>query len=522
MNINWTGHFIVDFGQAAILALSRANQMDQQSIEKACDLILRAISDRKELRDRSRFFLPNSVYNQSSCNESSWAIAVEEVKNRAVLSLSSGSHVCHVCGRSVPEAALALGKRNRLPFLEGDRNFYSGLRNGMHLCGICELAVLATVLCAPMINGGTALVPQIFDADILYNLADLSYQKTVAGAETVKVPQEIAMVRQLKEIVLLEEKLKLSEYRGPINLWASSSGNQKARLDLLIVPNRITWFVRKLIRTERQLGRDFLDKLLPHEARSLLEGNYFIRPGTYWYAARLYLLEVERMDNNLVNALTLTGIEIANRIIQSGDSDRWLKLAERYFADSDKPISLLLNIVRELAERGRIQVEWADRLLSYHQPSRIVRYLQVCVNDYLRCQLEGTQFDIDVPDHVEASEAVRLVERVANGISQVNNNLKKVCNELRKAILDKNIISLKQFYVKQCMRGALGWSEFVQLCPPDFAVDDSTKRENRKRAFSAAATLLVSLLSRLSEQERLELASRENDDDDDTTEEGGN
>jgi hypothetical protein len=535
MAVPWTGHFVVDYGLTAILKISRSNQIDDQAIDNMAGPLRDMLAQESfELfRKKLRFFTPNCVFTQGAYGQPEWNDAIDRLIHRAKLALTSGSSICHICGKRVPEEAIVSAKRHVLPFLHGEFNFYPSLMDGMPVCGLCELAALSAFIAADHINNVHMVIPHIQNELVGKAIVDRiyreNYQKVATSTNGEQAKFRMDTPGQARADIV-KDIVAQNSYRGEsVTIWLiNSSQRGEGEISYMVIPNRVIDHITKLDTVEYHMGLSsfhFINTLKDRckqrgrdtQLDLYLQGKYQPELGDRWYAVRRYLTEVHGMDDGLISALTQVAIAAGDHIYRSvSNSDDVLESTKREMLDlvnsrdRDKTIRFLTRLARD----GEVDASLLAPLLLYHDLTRVLQYLSVAVYDYVRCRHTGLQFDDNVQQQVQSQDqAILLMERIADSFVSMD-RAATLHKRLRSAAWSGDMKAIRSLYAYLARIGKLSWRDFVLLCPPDFMLDANTEKQNRMRARAAAQVLEILIASKLRE-----LGIQVDDEDQDEEEE---
>jgi len=474
VNIQFTGHPVVDYGLVSLRYLAGSEGDLSSAVSQLITLLT------TDLEGTVRVFsgyLPNSVFSNPSAKAtrkqdiSSFLSTLQHMVSRR----GTGDLVCSICGCFCPDDALLHARKDRLPFLYGDANFYPLLAPGLELCGLCALAVVAA-LPAMMQAGNTFLLMHVQDEKAALGLAkqaiDTVRANVLAGHfalhsyPSVRTP-EAALLYSLHDLLTKSyaDYLYLEHSRYPKTLWSVRSGNQTddVRIEYLTIPHAVLVFMDRVVDYEQRerVSPSFVPILYRSLkiSRSVLRGGNILEldregaPNGAWYGHRMYLQEVMQMDGSYIASIERIGIAIAA-------SPRAKNHVESLRQESSA--RTLARILHQLVADGAIEKEDARILLAYDNPLLLADAVRAVAYDYIRCVQNGVPFHRYTGEPIPADKMIETIERVAQRVAQSHHNLRSVYVSMVKESSPK---SIRRTYVRWVSYGWMDWQEFITLCP---------------------------------------------------------
>lgn len=484
MQIEFTGHPVVDYGLVSLRSLAGSSGDLADAVRQLGDLLT---ADLDGTAREYTAYLPNSVFSNPSTRATRQQDILAFLETLQLLAgkRGSGDFVCNLCGHACPEGALLHARKDRVPFLLGDANFYPLLAPGLAICGQCALAVVAA-LPAMTRAGGDFLFVHVQDERAAEGLVkqalDTVRASVLAGSFQLHAHPEVAspeaaLVRNLYDLLTRNyaQYLQLECSLYPKTLWAIRSGNRPddVRLRYISIPHTVLVFLDRLVTYEQQANifPSFLEQFYGRrrEMNHMLRGQTISclkqdgTPNGAWYGHRIYLQEVTQMDPAQIATIERIGIAIAS-------SERAPRYLERLRQDSGhRTLALILH---ELVACGALQKEDARILVTYDNPLPLADALRAVTYDYQRCVQQQVPFPHFTGEPISPTQMVETIERVAERVAQRHQNLRSVLVSL---IRENSPKSIRRTYVRWVSYGWMSWQEFLALCPI------SEEREDQQR-----------------------------------------
>jgi CRISPR-associated protein Cst1 len=520
--VSWTGHPFVDAGLAAIAAVAKVQDLAQltpKRLEQAAKELKRVLLSDQSLgvgveKSFAKGALSQLFPNSELVNPSNWkgktskqkVISVRQKYQHAIdLDLQrakaclqgAGSELCRICGNRCPADAALVVRKDKVPLLVGNVNFYSALSAGLLICGLCAFALRFLPMAVLRTSGykrlwflHTQLLPvateiarkygwQHFDQCIAQHTGLDFYGdwETFGDAGTVLyLLCELLnnFSHQLRNIYLspipttayLFSNDNRSSYvqalpipNDLLRLFAklqarSTSSFERFWHDLLKVPKSLskdqlkirTRFVQvvadRMLRTEQIIGA-----CLDPETPQLLGG---------WEAHRLYLSEVLGMSQVKLALLEQLGIQIA----QSSDAKK--RINELQSARPNELYGILLQYVRE----GWLKHDEFYTLLppnDYSASSEVRDILLAIAYEREFCQIQGKPFPTQAGTiTLTPDETLKRIQEVGEQLCQKLPNLSRWIGQLQTA---RSTDGIRRAYLSAVRSGAMGFAEFIFLAP---------------------------------------------------------
>jgi CRISPR-associated protein Cst1 len=512
----------VDAGLAAIAAVAKVQDLAQltpKRLEQAAKELKRVLLSNQSLgvgveKSFAKGALSQLFPNSELVNPSNWkgktskqkVISVRQKYQHAIdLDLQrakaclqgAGSELCRICGNRCPADAALVVRKDRVPLLVGNVNFYSALSAGLLICGLCAFALRFLPMAVLRTSGykrlwflHTQLLPvateiarkygwQHFDQCIAQHTGLDFYGdwETFGDAGTVLyLLCELLnnFSHQLRNIYLspipttayLFSNDNRSSYvqalpipNDLLRLFAklqarSTSSFERFWHDLLKVPKSLskdqlkirTRFVQvvadRMLRTEQIIGA-----CLDPETPQLLGG---------WEAHRLYLSEVLGMSQVKLALLEQLGIQIA----QSSDAKK--RINELQSARPNELYGILLQYVRE----GWLKHDEFYTLLppnDYSASSEVRDILLAIAYEWEFCQIQGKPFPTQAGTiTLTPDETLKRIQEVGEQLCQKLPNLSRWIGQLQTA---RSTDGIRRAYLSAVRSGAMGFAEFIFLAP---------------------------------------------------------
>ncbi|MCS6948965.1 MAG: hypothetical protein NZ520_00740, partial [bacterium] len=256
--VQFTGHPIVDYGRVSLRCMSDDGDDLSTAVAQLSDLLC---ADPEGTARLYSAYLPNSVFSNpgsSKTREQDIRLFLQTLLHMTGRR-GKGNFVCSLCGALCPEDAILHARKDKIPFLLGDINFYPLLASGLSVCALCGLAVVAA-LPAMMQAASTFLFMHVQDQSALAGIIqrNLSVVRAHALARQLQLHNypdarspEAALLRALYELLTQDYSayLRLERSRYPKTLWSIRSGNRTddTRINYLSVPHRVLVFLDKLV-----------------------------------------------------------------------------------------------------------------------------------------------------------------------------------------------------------------------------------------------------------------------------------
>lgn len=520
--LHWTGHPFVDAGLAAIMAVvgvERPEDITATHLEEAKAELERILLSDQSLGigveksfasgALSQLFPNSELVNPANRKQGidgarqKFSEALRQDLEKAILCLTQeGEAFCSICGRRVPEEALLLVRKDRMPLLSGIVNFYPAFTYGAQVCGLCAfvvrflpMSVLRTGVSGRLWFLHTQAPGVASRISRRYGWAEM--HKAIAANEPLDfygrwrtAGDEGTVLYVLCELLEALGKELQEIYRSPLPTVAYifSNDNKKPYITPLLIPNEILRFLATLYVTSFQAFHTFWRDLLVvpeglekreqasrlqfvrYVARRLLscesiayecldhgdaERTPRLRGG--WLGHALYLREVRKVPEGKLAILERLGMDIA-RSEEAKKHIVELRTAE----DSGRIRALFLHYVR----RGWLRHDEFYTLLPPNDaPSakEVRDILLAVVYAWQHCQAQGEEFqsigkgERFTPDAVLA-RITQVGEKLLAGLP----NPSRWIGQLQVAWSSERI---RGVYLSAVQRGALSFADFVFLAP---------------------------------------------------------
>ncbi|MCL6534206.1 MAG: type I-B CRISPR-associated protein Cas8b1/Cst1 [Armatimonadetes bacterium] len=522
--VSWTGHPFVDAGLAAIAAVAKVQDLAQltpQHLEQAAKELKRVLLSDQSLgvgveKSFAKSALSQLFPNSELVNPSNWKGETPELKaqsvrqkyeqaidldlQRAMTCLQvGGSELCGICGNRCPTEAALVVRKDKVPLLVGNVNFYPALSAGMPICGLCAFALRFLPMAVLRTSGYKRLwflhtqsltiaieiawkfgwqhfdqrIAQHTGLDfygdwetfgdsgtVLYLLCDLlsNFSRQLRSIYERPTPTTAYLFsndNRSSYVEALPIPNKLLSFFARLQV-SSDSSFERLKHDLLKVPKSLskeqhkirTSFVRvvaeRMLRTEQIIG-----VCLDPETPQLLGG---------WEAHRLYLLEVLGMSQVKLAILEQLGIQIA----QSSDAKK--RINELRAARHNELYDILLRYVRE----GWLKHDEFYTLLppnDYGAFSEVRDILLAIAYEWEFCQSQGEPFPTQAGTiALTPDETLKRIQEVGEQLCQKLPNLSRWIGQLQTA---RKTDEIRRAYLSAVRSGAMGFAEFIFLAPLD-------------------------------------------------------
>jgi len=520
--VSWTGHPFVDAGLAAIAAVAKVQDLAQltpKRLEQAAKELKRVLLSDQSLgvgveKSFAKGALSQLFPNSELVNPSNWkgktskqkVISVRQKYQHAIdLDLQrakaclqgAGSELCRICGNRCPADAALVVRKDKVPLLVGNVNFYSALSAGLLICGLCAFALRFLPMAVLRTSGykrlwflHTQLLPvateiarkygwQHFDqciaqhtglefygdwetfgdaGTVLYLLCDLlsnfSHQlRSIYQSSTPTTAYLFSNDNRSSYVQALPIPNELLRFFAKLQARSTSSF-ERFWHDLLKVPKSLSEEQRKIrarfvqvvadrmLRTEQIIGA-----CLDPETPQLLGG---------WEAHRLYLSEVLGMSQVKLALLEQLGIQIA----QSSDAKK--RINELQSARPNELYGILLQYVRE----GWLKHDEFYTLLppnDYSASSEVRDILLAIAYEWEFCQIQGKPFPTQAGTiTLTPDETLKRIQEVGEQLCQKLPNLSRWIGQLQTA---RSTDGIRRAYLSAVRSGAMGFAEFIFLAP---------------------------------------------------------
>jgi CRISPR-associated protein Cst1 len=520
--VSWTGHPFVDAGLAAIAAVAKVQDLAQltpKRLEQAAKELKRVLLSDQSLgvgveKSFAKGALSQLFPNSELVNPSNWkgktskqkVISVRQKYQHAIdLDLQrakaclqgAGSELCRICGNRCPADAALVVRKDKVPLLVGNVNFYSALSAGLLICGLCAFALRFLPMAVLRTSGykrlwflHTQLLPvateiarkygwQHFDqciaqhtglefygdwetfgdaGTVLYLLCDLlsnfSHQlRSIYQSPTPTTAYLFSNDNRSSYVQALPIPNELLRFFAKLQARSTSSF-ERFWHDLLKVPKSLSEEQRKIrarfvqvvadrmLRTEQIIGA-----CLDPETPQLLGG---------WEAHRLYLSEVLGMSQVKLALLEQLGIQIA----QSSDAKK--RINELQSARPNELYGILLQYVRE----GWLKHDEFYTLLppnDYSASSEVRDILLAIAYEWEFCQIQGKPFPTQAGTiTLTPDETLKRIQEVGEQLCQKLPNLSRWIGQLQTA---RSTDGIRRAYLSAVRSGAMGFAEFIFLAP---------------------------------------------------------
>jgi CRISPR-associated protein Cst1 len=512
----------VDAGLAAIAAVAEVQDLAQltpKRLEQAAKELKRVLLSDQSLgvgveKSFAKGALSQLFPNSELVNPSNWkgktskqkVISVRQKYQHAIdLDLQrakaclqgAGSELCRICGNRCPADAALVVRKDKVPLLVGNVNFYPALSAGLSICGLCAFALRFLPMAVLRTSGykrlwflHTQLPPvateiarkygwQHFDqciarhtgldfygdwetfgdaGTVLYLLCDLlsnfSHQlRRIYKSPTSTTAYLFSNDNRSSYVQALPIPNELLMFFAKLQARSTSSF-ERFWHDLLKVPKSLSEEQRKIrarfvqvvadrmLRTEQIIGAS-----LDRETPQLLGG---------WEAHRLYLSEVLRMSQDKLAILERLGIQIA----QSSDAKK--RINELQSARPNELYGILLQYVRE----GWLKHDEFYTLLppnDYSASSEVRDILLAIAYEWEFCQSQGKPFPTQAGTiTLTPDETLKRIQEVGEQLCQKLPNLSRWIGQLQTA---RSTDGIRRAYLSAVRSGAMGFAEFIFLAP---------------------------------------------------------
>jgi len=520
--VSWTGHPFVDAGLAAIAAVAEVQDLAQltpEHLEQAAEELKRVLLSDQSLgvgveKSFAKGALSQLFPNSELVNTSNWKGETPEQKAQSVRQKyeqaidsdlrrakaclkDGGSELCGICGNQCPADAALVVRKDKVPLLVGNVNFYPALSAGLPICGLCAFALRFLPMAVLRTSGykrlwflHTQLPPvateiarkygwQHFDqciaqhtgldfygdwetfgdaGTVLYLLCDLlsnfSHQlRRIYESPTPTTAYLFSNDNRSSYVQALPIPNELLMFFAMLQARSTSSF-ERFWHDLLKVPKSLSEEQRKIrarfvqvvadrmLRTEQIIGA-----CLDRETPQLLGG---------WEAHRLYLSEVLRMSQDKLAILERLGIQIA----QSSEPKK--RINELQSARPNELYGILLQYVRE----GWLKHDEFYTLLppnDYSASSEVRDILLAIAYEWEFCQSQGKPFPTQAGTiTLTPDETLKRIQEVGEQLCQKLPNLSRWIGQLQTA---RSTDGIRRAYLGAVRSGAMGFAEFIFLAP---------------------------------------------------------
>jgi CRISPR-associated protein Cst1 len=520
--VSWTGHPFVDAGLAAIAAVAEVQDLAQltpKRLEQAAKELKRVLLSDQSLgvgveKSFAKGALSQLFPNSELVNPSYWKGQTLQQKlqrvrqeyeqgieldlQRAKKCLEAEGHtVCAICGNRCPVEAMLVVRKDKVPLLVGNVNFYPALSAGLSICGLCAFALRFLPMAVLRTSGykrlwflHTQLPPvateiarkygwQHFDQCIAQHTGLDFYGdwETFGDAGTV--------LYLLCELLNNFSHQLRNIYLSPIptTAYLFSNDNRSSYVQALPIPNELLRFFAKLqARSTSSFERFWHDllkvpKSLSEEQRKIrarfvqVVADRMLRteqiisacldPETPqllggWEAHRLYLSEVLGMSQDKLAILERLGIQIA----QSSDAKK--RINELRGARPNELYGILLRYVRE----GLLKHDEFYTLLppNDHGASSEVRDILLAIAyEWEFCQSQGKPFPTQAGTiTLTPDETLKRIQEVGEQLCLKLPNLSRWIGQLQTA---RSTDGIRRAYLSAVRSGAMGFAEFIFLAP---------------------------------------------------------
>jgi len=505
----FTGNPFVDAGIAGMCAaaeVDRPEDLSYENVRSATQRLVGIFTSPQALkcgvgpgnskasafatREMSVFFpngpLANPSNNTAEKKREKYSSKINELLSLLNLTCTSSMR-CFVCGRYAHVVATKMD----FPLVDSSdrRNFHPAHNPGHPVCAHCALAVqflpISTMRTSP--NGGlfwflSSLDPRVAIAPAaelvlpeLNNCIALNNRLRLYGDWEVPGKTSSAVVSALVALSGKQRLLNLSEPEYPVRAFFFTNDNRNPRVSILEIPNYILRFIVRL----RSIHRDSFNKFVNEALRlnglcdAMLEGsqiakkcvvfpdnenNYTELKGG-WYAHALYMKEVLGMQDRYIKTIE----DVALRI-----------------AESEDPLAELKSIKVE-----KWPIQWFHRAIAksfltfdefcllvpenyYRNASVALDYVTAATADAIRCKTENGEWKrwdgCARESENNKHPIIQLVENIGDRVSGSSYDPKKLLNNLRIA---RDEFLIRRAWLRALESGAIGWTDFVELVPPD-------------------------------------------------------
>jgi len=521
--VSWTGHPFVDAGLAAIAAVAKVQDLAQltpKRLEQAAKELKRVLLSDQSLgvgveKSFAKGALSQLFPNSELVNTSNWKGETPEQKAQSVRQKyeqaidsdlqrakaclkDGGSKLCGICGNQCPADAALVVRKDKVPLLVGNVNFYPALSAGMPICGLCAFALRFLPMAVLRTSGykrlwflHTQLLPvatemarkygwQHFDQCIAQHTGLDFYGdwETFGDAGTV-------LYLLCKLLNNFSHQLR-SIYQSPTptTAYLFSNDNRSSYVQALPIPNELLRFFamlqarstssferfwhdllkvpKSLSEEQRKIRARFVQVVADRMLRTEQIIGACLDPETPqllggWEAHRLYLSEeVLGMSQNKLAILERLGIQIA----QSSDAKK--RINELQSARPNELYGILLRYVRE----GWLKHDEFYTLLppNDHGASSEVRDILLAIAyEWEFCQSQGKPFPTQegkitlTPD-----ETLMRIQQVGEQLCLKLPNLSRWIGQLQTA---RSTDGIRRAYLSAVRSDAMGFAEFIFLAP---------------------------------------------------------
>jgi CRISPR-associated protein Cst1 len=512
----------VDAGLAAIAAVAEVQDLAQltpKRLEQAAKELKRVLLSDQSLgvgveKSFAKGALSQLFPNSELVNPSNWkgktskqkVISVRQKYQHAIdLDLQrakaclqgAGSELCRICGNRCPADAALVVRKDKVPLLVGNVNFYPALSAGLSICGLCAFALRFLPMAVLRTSGykrlwflHTQLPPvateiarkygwQHFDQCIARHTGLDFYGdwETFGDAGTV--------LYLLCDLLSNFSHQLRRIYKSPTSTTAYlfSNDNRSSYVQALPIPNELLMFFAKLqarstssferfwhdlLKVPKSLSKDQLKirtRFVQVVANRMLRTEQIIGacldPETPqllggWEAHRLYLSEVLRMSQDKLAILERLGIQIA----QSSDAKK--RINELQSARPNELYGILLQYVRE----GWLKHDEFYTLLppnDYSASSEVRDILLAIAYEWEFCQSQGKPFPTQAGTiTLTPDETLKRIQEVGEQLCQKLPNLSRWIGQLQTA---RSTDGIRRAYLSAVRSGAMGFAEFIFLAP---------------------------------------------------------
>jgi len=522
--VSWTGHPFVDAGLAAIAAVAKVQDLAQltpKCLEQAAKELKRVLLSDQSLgvgveKSFAKGALSQLFPNSELVNTSNWKGETPEQKAESVRQKyeqaidsdlrrakaclkDGGSELCGICGNQCPANAALVVRKDKVPLLVGNVNFYPALSAGLSICGLCAFALRFLPMAVLQISGNKYL--WFLHTQSLRIVTKIAWEfgwkhlnQCIAQNTSLNFYGEWETSGDAGTVLyLLCELLNnfshqlRSIYQSPTPttayLFSNDNRSSYVHVQALPIPNNLLRFFAKLqarstssferfwhdlLKVPKSLSKDQLKirtRFVQVVADRMLRTEQIIGacldPETPqllggWEAHRLYLSEVLGMSQDKLAILERLGIQIA----QSSDAKK--RINELQSARPNELYGILLQYVRE----GWLKHDEFYTLLppnDYSASSEVRDILLAIAYEWEFCQIQGKPFPTQAGTiTLTPDETLKRIQEVGEQLCQKLPNLSRWIGQLQTA---RSTDGIRRAYLSAVRSGAMGFAEFIFLAP---------------------------------------------------------
>lgn len=521
--VHLTGHPFVDAGLAALLSAAKVDHLGGLSPEKlsqACEELQRIfLSDQALGLGVEKSFAKGAMSqlfpNSELVNPSNWkgktaeekaesvrrkfrkALGSDLQKARLCLQAEEGEEVCFACGEHRPAAAMTTVRKANVPLLEGIVNFYPAFAYGVHICGLCALAVRffpMSVMRTGVYNRLWFLHTQALPiaSTVAQTYGWEHFNRAIAANESLNFFSAWETAGDAGTVLYLffellesfgDQLRSVCQRPLPTTAYLFRNDNRGGFVQALPIPHELMSFLVKLQIASSSAYKRFWRELLqvpsglPDKERkarigfvqsvaqrildsrsiiSLCLDDAALRLRGGWVGHRLYLQEVRKMATEKLVILEQLGISLAQR------ADVKKHVNELRAARWNELYGILQSYVRQ----GWLKHEEFYILLppsGYEVASEVRDVLLAVIYEWQRCQEQDEEFPALTEQALPSPDETLLsLQRIGEQLIERLPNLSRWVGRLRTA---RSPFQIRGVYLSAVERGAIGFDDFLFLAP---------------------------------------------------------